>query len=86
MQKGRSHQLLKKAVLKNSKEAKLKEDLKNKKLLESIPSLYDQIEELKEKLYRKEEELKGFEDDSLLLKQLHKQGYIDSEGNPIVND
>ena len=85
MQKGPSHQLLKKAVLKNSKEAKLKEDLKIKKVLESIPSLYDQIEELKEKLYGKEEELNGFEDDSLLLKQLHKQGYIDSEGNPIVN-
>ena len=48
--------------------------------------LHDQIEDLKEALYRKEEELKQFEEDSDILKELHKQGYIDEGGRPIFRD
>ena len=84
MQKGRSHQLLKKALLKRENDSIKKKDIKNQKLLESIPNLYDQIEDLKEALYRKEEEVKQFEEDSQILKDLHKQRYIDSNGNPTM--
>ena len=59
---------------------------RNKKHLESIPILQDQIEELKEALYRKEEEMKRFEEDSILLKDLYHKGYIDSDGNPINHE
>ena len=84
VQKGRSHQLLKKALLKRENDSIKEKEIKNQKLLESIPNLYDQIEDLKEALYRKEEEVKQFEEDSQILKDLHKQGYIDSNGNPTM--
>ena len=72
VQKLRSHLLLKKAYLKKEKEARREEELKNKMLIESIPNLHDQIENMKEALYRKKEELKRFEEDSEILKDLHK--------------
>ena len=86
MQKGRSHNFLRKEFLKKDRDLKEKEDIKNKSLLESIPSLHDQIEDLKEQLFRKEEEMKRFEEDAQILKDLHRQGYIDDNGNPILND
>ena len=54
-------------------------------MIESIQKFHDQIENLKESLYRKKE-LKRLKENSELLKDLHKQGYIDDEGNPIVKD
>ena len=78
--------ITKESISEKENEARREEELKNKKLIESIPNLHDQIENLKEALYRKEEELKRFEEDTEILKDLHKQGYIDDEGNPIVRD
>ena len=87
MQKDHSHHLLRKAFLKKDRDLKEKEDIKNKSLLESIPSLHDQIEDLMEQLFRKEEEeMKRFEEGAQILKDLHRQGYIDDNGNPILND
>ena len=77
--KGRSHQLLKKAILKKENEVKKEEELREKELLKSIPMLHDQIEDLKEALYRKEEELKQFEEDYDILKELHKQSILMKE-------
>ena len=65
--------------MKKENEARREEELKNKKLIESIPNLHDQIENLKKALNRKEEELKRFEEDSEILKDLHKQGYLMKE-------
>ena len=48
--------------------------------------LHDQIEDLKEALYRKEVELKQFEEVLDILKELRKQGYIDEGGRPIFHD
>ena len=48
--------------------------------------LLNQIEVVKEALYRKEEELKQYEEDSDILKELHRQCLIDSEGRPIDRD
>ena len=58
-------------------------EARKEKNLESIPALLDQIEDLKETLYRKEEEMKTFEEDAAILKDLFEKGYIDSDGNPI---
>ena len=86
MQKGRSHHLLKKALLKKKHDALMETEATNKKHLETIPALCEQIEDLKEALYRKEEEMKRFEDDAAILKDLYEKGIIDSNGDPIIHE
>ena len=71
-----SHNLLRNAIQKKNIDFKEREDLKNRRLLEFILNLHDQIEDLKEQLFR-EEEIKQYEDDEL-LHELRKQGYIDN--------
>ena len=61
-------------------------EARKEKNLESIPALLDQIEDMKETLYKKEEEMKTFEEDAAILKDLYQKGYIDSDGNPIHHE
>ena len=58
-------------------------ELRQEKNLDFIPALLDQIEDLKEALYRKEDEMKTFEEDAAILKDFYEKGYIDRDGNPI---
>ena len=52
-------------------------------MLKSIPSLKEEIEELKQMLIEKEREIGEYTEDSKILKQLYEDGIIDNDGNPI---
>ena len=74
---------MKKALSKKKKDAKTENDLKTKELLDLIPNLQDEIAYLRKELDLKEDELQRRTEDSEILKSLHKQGFIDQDGNPI---
>ena len=84
--KGRSHQLLRKAVLKKEKEQKNLEELNKNEQLKSIPYLQKEIHDLKKELTDKDKELELYEKDAELLKELHRQGYIDDDGKFILQE
>ena len=50
-----------------------------------MPILLEQIEDLKEELYRTEKKMKEQKEDSEILKDLHAKDFKDSEGNLIIN-
>ena len=83
VQKGRSHHLLKKTLSKKKKDAKTENDLKAKELLDLIPNLQDEIAYLRKELDLNEDELQRRTEDSEFLKNLHEQGFVDQDGNPI---
>ena len=79
--KGRSHHLLKKSIFKKKKE-KFEEETKDKEeLLKSIPSLKDEIYELRKELTEKEEQLRSNQVNAKILDDLFKKGIIDQDGN-----
>ena len=64
VQKGRSHQLLRKIIVKREKDQKELEDKHQKELLESIPHLKEEISNLKDELASKDKELDRFNQDA----------------------
>ena len=59
VKKGRSHLLLRKGLIKREKELRAEQKEKDLKLLNSIPSLTEQIEDLKKELQEKRKSLKS---------------------------
>ena len=53
------------------------------KILMFIPSLTDQIEDLKIELLEKEKKLEEYMKDSDILRKLYEDGHIDEYENPI---
>ena len=51
-------------------------------MLVYIPTLQEEIENLKSELKSVTEELDTYAEDSAILKDLHRRGYIDADGNP----
>ena len=83
VQRGWSHHLSKKINLRNNKEVKSQEYLRNKRLLKFIQNLNGQIEEL---LYHSEEVLNCYGEDSILLKELYLHGFIEEVEYPIIKN
>ena len=75
--------LAEETLSKKKKEAKTKNDLKTKELLDLIPNLQDEIAYLRKVLDLKEDKLQRHTEDLEIFKSLHKQGFIDQNGNPI---
>ena len=55
-----------------------------KELLDLVPNLQNEITNLRKELDAKEDELQRWTEDSEILKSLHKQGFIDGDGNLII--
>ena len=83
VKKGRSHLLLRKCFIKREKELRAEQKEKDLQLLNSIPSLTEQIEDLKKELQEKEKKLEKYMEDSDILRKLYQDGHIDEHGNPI---
>ena len=83
MEKGRSHLLLWKALIKQEYQKKAKKARKEEKMIKSIPSLKEEIEKLKQMLVEKDRDIDRFVEDSQIFKQLYEDGFIDNDGNPI---
>ena len=83
MAKGRSHRLLRKALIKHEKDKKAETLLKDKQMLKLIPSLREEIEELKHMLIEKDRKIEEYSEDTDILKRLYEDGIIDINGDPI---
>ena len=79
--KGRSHKLLRKYLLRKEKEQKIFDEARDKECIESIPSLMNEINDLKNEIMLKDEEIFRLEEDQSILKNLFDKGVIDGEGN-----
>ena len=81
--KGRSHKLLRKAILKHSKDEKKREEEEMDQQLESIPLLQKEIFDLKELINQKDNEIDLYSSDRKILTKLLKMGVIDRDSNPL---
>jgi molecular chaperone GrpE (heat shock protein) len=72
------------AITKKEKDAIKKEELENKNLLKSIPSMKDEIDLLRNELEERKQQLEEFASDSAILKDLHLNGIIDDNGKPLI--
>ena len=54
--------------------------------MDLVPNLQEEIAYLKKELDLKEDELQRRTEDSEILRSLHKQGIIDEDGNPILEE
>ena len=84
VQRGLSHQLLKKAQLKKQKDVTTDSNKRMKEPPDLVPNLQNEITYLRKELDAKEDELQRRTEDSEILRSLHKQGFIDGDGNPII--
>ena len=82
-QKGHSHQLLRKAIIKKENERKFEEEEKNRESESPVSELEETIKELREELNQKNQQIEDFERDSEILKDLYAKGIIDLDGNYI---
>ena len=72
--------MLKRAVTRKAKiEAKAKEEKKD--ILNSIPDLKQQIENLHEEIYEQQRQINKDKANRNILSELYNKGYIDGEGN-----
>ena len=83
VQKGRSHQLLRKIIVKREKDQKEQEGKHQKELLESLPHLKEEISNLKDEIASKDKNLDRFNQDAGILEELYRKGVIDENGNLI---
>ena len=67
--------------MRKEKEAKDVEAASMKKNVESIPSLVNEIEDLKKEILLSDGEIDHFEKERLILENLYDKGIIDGEGN-----
>ena len=67
--------------MRKEKEAKDAEAENMKENAESIPSLANEIEDLKNEILLRDAEIDRFEKERLILKNLYDKGIIDGEGN-----
>ena len=67
--------------MRKEKEAKDAEAASMKENAESIPSLVNEIEDLKNEILLRDAEIDRFEKERLILKNLYDKGIIDGEGN-----
>ena len=81
--KGRSHRLLRKSLLRKEKEVKAAEAAREKEDREFIPSLMNEINDLKNEFMQRDVEIDSFETNRLILKDLFDKGIIDGEGNAL---
>ena len=86
MEKGKSHKLLSKALIKDNRDAKRLEEEKVKDFIDSIPDLHDEIDKLKEELELKDKELKEHEEQRKMLARLFESGVINDRGELIDRD
>ena len=84
-QKGCSHQLLRKAIIKkeNERKSEEEEEEKNRESVNPVSELEETIKELREELNQKNQQIEDFERDSENLKDLYAKGIIDLDGNYI---
>ena len=81
VERGKSHKLLRKALIKEEKSAKILEQEELKKEVMSIPSLKYEISQLRNEILSKEEEIEKNRHDSGILVRLFDMGVIDENGN-----
>ena len=67
--------------MRKEKEVKAAEAAKEKEDRESIPSLMNEIDDLKNELMQRDAEIDSFEANRLILKDLFDKGIIDGEWN-----
>ena len=84
--KGKSHKLLRKALIKNSRDAKRLEEEKVKYAIDSIPIHHDEIDRLKEELEQKDKKLNEREEQRRMLARLFESGVINDRGELIEKD
>ena len=74
---------MKKAITHKAKQEKEKEEKKKESLLHTIPNLNYEIEQLRQELALKDDELQRAEADKAILRELYDQGVINAEGDII---
>ena len=79
--KGRSHKLLRKYLLRKEKEKKISDAEIVKQDLDSIPNLMNEITDLKNEIMLRDAQIDRLEEDRTILKDLFEKGVIDEEGN-----
>ena len=85
-EKGKSHKLLRKALIKDNRDAKRFEEEKVKDAIDSIPNLHYEIDRLKEELEQKDKELNEREEQRRMLARLFESGVINDRGELIDKD
>ena len=78
---GRSHQLLRKNVIRKNREMREARDKEKEEELASIPGFVVEIDNLRQELEVKEREIELLMADRDILKDLYEKGVIDDKGN-----
>ena len=72
-------------ITKEEKCRRLEEEKKKDVILDSVPRLHEEIENLKHEILKRDEEIAQREGDAIILEDLHRKGLIDSEGHILQN-
>ena len=86
VEKGKSHKLLRKALLKDEKEDKKREIEEAKDQVSSIPGLISEIDQLRAEIQLKTEKIEVDEKDQDILSKLFDMGIIDANGDLIKHN
>lgn len=84
--KGKSHKLLRKALLKDKRDELELNTKMLKEMSDQVPTLKEEIYNLKLELDKKDDELREREGDAEILSKLFEKGLIDENGDIIEKD
>ena len=79
--KGKSHNLLRKKLLRDEKEQANRIEKEKNDELKAVDALQEEVNNLKEELKQRDYELEKIENDQKILHTLYKDGVIDEHGN-----
>ena len=86
VEKGKSHKLMRKALINDNRDSKRHEEEKVKDAIDSIQNIHDEIDRLKEELEQKDKELNEREEQRRMLVRLLESGVINDRGELIDKD
>ena len=83
VEKGKSHMLLRKAILQDQRTANKNKEKELKDVADLVPELKNEINKLAEELDAKDKNIEEYEKQRLMLAKLYEVGVIDEDGNLI---
>ena len=83
VEKGKSHMLLRKAILQDQRAARKNQEKELKDVADLVPELRSEINKLAEELDAKDKKIEEYEKHSGMLAELFEIGVIDEDGNLI---